>query len=136
MNRETHNLISYNMAVEFTFLVTEMFAVRHLFLPLLDSGPYHCVIDPPLRAVDTSPFQSSNTRPCFYFYGGFQDVHSLQNRCIFLVTNYTVLRGSLTETTEAESYRFFDAEICKFEFIILAMRISDSFNYRHQSCRL
>ena len=107
---ETHNLISYNMAIGFTFLVTEMFVVRHLFLPLLDSGPYRCIIDLPLRVVDASPIQSRSTRPCFCPHGDSQDVHSLQNRCIILVTNYAVLRGSVTETTWGESYKFFDAK--------------------------
>ena len=41
----THDLIGYTRAVDFIFLVTEKFAVRHLFLPLLDSGPFRCVTD-------------------------------------------------------------------------------------------
>ena len=32
--------------------------------------------------------------------------------------------------------RFCLAEICKFKFIVLVMRIRDLMNYCHQSCRL
>ena len=60
---EIHDLIGYTRAVEFTFVVTEMSAVRHLFLPLLDSDPFRCVTDPTLRAVDSLPVQLSSERP-------------------------------------------------------------------------
>ena len=85
---ETQDSIGYIKAVEFTFLVMEMFTVRHLFLPLLNSDPFRHVTDPLLRAVDALFVQSSSARLCFWPYSNSQDVHSLQNRCISLVENY------------------------------------------------
>ena len=88
MIRETHYSIGYTKAVKFTFLVTEMFTVRHLFLLLLESGPFCFVTDPPLCAVDSLLVQLSSARLCFWPHGDSQDVHSLQNSCISVVENY------------------------------------------------
>ena len=65
---------------EKTFLLTEMFTVRHLFLPLLDSDLFRC--------VTLLPVLLCSSCLCFWPHGDSQDVHSIQNRCISLVENY------------------------------------------------